>query len=394
MTTVTRAHRRRDGQPRLRVRLRTAGFALVVGLIYAQCSRPAATPRETPLVLAGATVTGSTVQIAGRGFREHGTQGTLPSVLIGGGPNGSLRPLVVRPESTDTVLVAELPTPRPIPGSYRLLVRFDGTPDDAEGQSAVLDIAIGSADSADASANAAEVQALQSQLRALAAGQLAMQKQLEELRTIAARGAAPAAPPAVAVVNQVIDIGNAQARGDASARVALVEFSDFECPFCGRFTTDTLPQLLREYVETGKVRYVFRNYPLESIHPDAFRAAVAAECAGEQQRFWVLHDELFAHQNALTPDGILIDARTAGLDLPRFQQCEASAAAAARVRADESQAGEVGANSTPTMFVGTVTSDGSKVRALRMIRGAQPYAMFKAAIDGVLNSANRTARRP
>lgn len=393
MTAATRVHRRRDGLSRLRVRLRTAGLALAVGFTCAQCSRPAATPRETPLVLAGATVTGSTVQIDGRGFRGHGAQAALPSVLLGGGPNGSLRPLVVRPQSTDTVLVAELPTPRPTPGSYRLLVRFGGTPDDAEGQSAVLDIAIGSADSAGASADAAEVQALQSQLRALAAGQLAMQKQLEELRTIAARGAAPAAPPAVAVVNQVIDIGNAQARGEASARVALVEFSDFECPFCGRFTTETLPQLFREYVETGKVRYVFRNLPLESIHPDAFRAAVAGECAGEQQRFWTLHDALFTHQNALTPDGILTDARTAGLDLPRFQQCEASAATAARVRADESQAGQVGANSTPTMFVGIVMPDGSKVRAVRIIRGAQPYETFKAAIDGVLDSVNRTARK-
>jgi len=295
------------------------------------------------------------------------------------------------------VLVAELPTPGPVPGSYRLLVRPGNKPDDVDGPFATVDIAIGESGAAGAAANSPEVEALQRQLQTLTAGQLAMQKQLEELKALVARGATPAAPPAepaVAVVNRVIDVSNAQSRGAASAKVAVVEFSDFECPFCGRFTTDTLPQLLREYVDTGKVRYVFRNLPLESIHPDAFRAAVAGECAGEQQRFWPLHDELFVHQNALTPDGILTDAKAADLDLPRFQQCEASAATAARVRADESQAGQVGANSTPTMFVGTLLPDGSTVRAVRIIRGAQPYETFKAAIDGVLDSVNRTVRKP
>lgn len=377
--------------------LRKSVFAIAVGVLCAQCSKPAAVRPETALLITGATVTGVTVQIDGRGFRAQGAQGLPPQVSLGGGPNGSLRPLTVRPDFTDSVLVAELPTPRPAPGSYRLLVRPGNKPDDVDGPFATVDIAIGESGAAGVGANSPEVEALQHQLQTLAAGQLAMQKQLQELKVLAARGAAPAAPqapPAVAVVNQVIDIADAQMRGDASAKVAIVEFSDFECPFCGRFTIDTLPQLLREYVDTGKVRYVFRNLPLESIHPDAFRAAVAGVCAGEQERFWALHDELFTHQTALSPDGILTDARTAGLDLPRFQQCQGSAATAARVRADESQAGQVGANSTPTMFVGIVMPDGSKIRAMRIIRGAQPYETFKAAIDGVFNSVNRTVRKP
>jgi protein-disulfide isomerase len=180
--------------------------------------------------------------------------------------------------------------------------------------------------------------------------------------------------------------GNA-VKGAATAKVALVEFSDYECPFCARYTRDTLPQLMRDYIDTGKVKYIFRNLPLESIHSSALRAAVAAECAGEQGKYWELHDQLFANQTALGASAIANYARTAGLDTTRFQACVSSDRHTARIKRDQADAQNAGAGSTPTIFVAVVTPGDSKVRAVRLIRGAQNYSTFKTAIDSVIAAA-------
>lgn len=200
---------------------------------------------------------------------------------------------------------------------------------------------------------------------------------------------APPAPAAAAVatVDTPIDIAGAATKGSPTAKVALVEFSDYQCPFCGRYATSTLPELTREYIDTGKIRYVFRNLPLESIHPNAFRAAVAAECAGEQGKYWPMHDRLFAGQTALDAPSIVNYGRAAGVDVVRFQQCLDSDKHVARIRQDQSEGGRIGATSTPTFFVALINPGETKVRAVRLIRGAQPYPTFTAVIDSVLASA-------
>jgi protein-disulfide isomerase len=244
-----------------------------------------------------------------------------------------------------------------------------------------------------AEAQASDIETLKREIQALVAGQVAIQKQLDDIKTILARtpaAAAPAptaAPPPVSVVDSMIETAGAAFRGSATAKVAIVEFSDFECPFCGRYTRDTVPQLLKEYVDTGKVKYVFRNLPLESIHPSALRAAVAAECAGDQGKYWPLHDYLYANQTALDAPSILNGARTAGLDVTRFQQCIASDKPTTRIKKDQADAQQAGAGSTPTIFIAVTTPGDSKVRAVRLVRGAQAYPTFKGAIDSVLASA-------
>src|SRR5262249_7401275 len=141
---------------------------------------------------------------------------------------------------------------------------------------------------------------LQTQLEKLAAGQAAMQKQLEELTLlIKGRAAGPAVPADLA-----LPIAGAPARGSTTARVTLVEFSDYQCPFCGRYARDTYAQLDHDYVKTGKVLYVFRNLPLESLHPQSFKAHEAALCAGDQGKYWEMHDQLFASQSALDATSI------------------------------------------------------------------------------------------
>jgi protein-disulfide isomerase len=97
-------------------------------------------------------------------------------------------------------------------------------------------------------------------------------------------------------LDAVVAIGDAPVKGNPNAKLTLIEFSDYQCPFCRRHAENTLPSLDKEYIATGKVRYVFHDFPLEAIHPQAFKAAEAAHCAGEQQKYWEMHGRLFANQ--------------------------------------------------------------------------------------------------
>jgi protein-disulfide isomerase len=143
------------------------------------------------------------------------------------------------------------------------------------------------------------------------------------------------------------------------------------------------PQLEAEYIQTGKVKYVRRDFPLESIHPHAFKAAEAAHCAQEQGKGWELHGRLFGHQQQLAPTDWPGHAHALGLDASAFQQCLESGKYAARIRQDTSEAQAAGVTGTPSFFLG-VSDPSGKVTATRMFKGAQAYAAFKAAIDDLL----------
>ena len=220
---------------------------------------------------------------------------------------------------------------------------------------------------------------LRKRIEALEANQKAILQQLQEIRAVLP--SKPATSAASATTADVT-IDGAPSRGRADAKVTVVEFSDFECPFCGRFTREVRGQLEREYVDTGKVRMVFRNFPLQQIHPHALHAAAAAECARIQGRFWEMHARLFANQQALADSDLLAHARAVGLDMPAFQGC-VSAQAATRIERDLKEGGNAGITGTPTFFIGKLTSDG-KVHVVQRIVGSQPYAAFKSALDAAL----------
>jgi len=144
-----------------------------------------------------------------------------------------------------------------------------------------------------------------------------------------------------------IDIDGAPSRGSQMAPVTVVEFSDFECPYCGR-AHPVLQQLLRDF--EGRVRVVFKHYPL-SAHPHAMPAARAAVAAGNQDRFWEMHDLLFEHQRQLEEEDILGYAEQIGLDMERFRADIASAETQDRVEADKEAGERAGVEGTPTFFV-------------------------------------------
>lgn len=127
-----------------------------------------------------------------------------------------------------------------------------------------------------------------------------------------------------------------------------------------------------------------RDFPLESIHPHAFKAAEAAHCAADQGKYWEMHDRLFAHQRNLTAGELPGHATALGLDLPKFRQCLESGRHTAQVRRDLTDGETAGVRGTPTFFLGVMEASGSTVKVVRVIRGAQPFSAFKATIDAVL----------
>lgn len=173
-------------------------------------------------------------------------------------------------------------------------------------------------------------------------------------------------------------------KGDPGAPITIVEFSDFQCPFCGRFYEQTLPLIERDYIETGKARLVYRDMPLEEIHPQAPAAHIAAECAGDQGRFWDYHDLLFDRQgewSRLQPAAL--DAALAGyadeLGLDgSFGECVRSPEAAREMQLDRAQALGMGLTGTPTFLIGGNGHD------FVAISGAQPYSTFASILDGML----------
>jgi protein-disulfide isomerase len=171
-----------------------------------------------------------------------------------------------------------------------------------------------------------------------------------------------------------IDLEGRPSRGPADAKVTIVEFSDFQCPFCSRGYQILEEQVLPEY--EGKVRLFFKHLPLKSIHPWAEGAALAAECAAEQsgEGFWKMYHSLFKGQRDMNQDNLKAKvtdfAKSAGLDEVKFAQCYDGKTALPRVEKDLAEAAAVGANSTPTFFI-----NGHR------LEGAQPLENFKALID-------------
>ena len=155
--------------------------------------------------------------------------------------------------------------------------------------------------------------------------------------------------------------------GRATAPVTVVEFSDYQCPYCQR-VEPTLKRLREAYGD--KLRFVWKDFPLTQIHPQAFKAGEAAHCAGDQGKYWELHDVLFNKQQELQPPDLKRHAAELGLDANAFNQCLDSSKHGERVRDGVSEGGALGVNSTPTLFING-----------RRLSGAQPYEAFTVIID-------------
>ena len=184
----------------------------------------------------------------------------------------------------------------------------------------------------------------------------------------------PAAPAAPTKVN--VDIGHFPIKGDKNAKVTVIEFADFQCPFCEKFFSQTESNLIKDYVNTGKIKFAFRNWAF--LGPESTFAAEGAECANEQGKFWEYHDYLYSHQGqensgAFAKDKLEGFAGSIGLDADKFKTCLETDKYATQVK-DEYSAGQTaGVNGTPATFVNGI-----------LISGAVPYASFQQTIDAAL----------
>jgi protein-disulfide isomerase len=169
--------------------------------------------------------------------------------------------------------------------------------------------------------------------------------------------------------------------GSPAARVAIVEFSDFQCPYCERFHQDTFAQLKKAYVDTGKVQYTTRSFPL-LMHPLARDAAIAAHCAGKQDAYWKMREGLFNQQSRLGPDLYRELSANLKLDDAAFTSCLKDPASAREVDADLAFGQSVGVRGTPSFFVGRI-ENGQLVDAMS-ISGAKPFPVFAQAIESLL----------
>jgi protein-disulfide isomerase len=170
------------------------------------------------------------------------------------------------------------------------------------------------------------------------------------------------------VVRYDVPVDDDPGIGPEDAAITIVEFSDYQCPYCQRWHAEVYTKLLVDYPD--EVRIVYRDFPLTSIHSEAVPAAEAANCAFEQGSFWEYHDKLFSGELTLGQDAYLQYASSLGLDMENFEECVASRRYADEVQADFQYAANLGVQSTPTFFLNGIP-----------IVGAQPYEVFKQIID-------------
>jgi protein-disulfide isomerase len=229
---------------------------------------------------------------------------------------------------------------------------------------------------------AARLSALEKEQRQLADE---VQGLLEELSRV------PKGTPAAPKPGDPLSLENLPTKGSPEAPVVVIEYADFECPYCGSFSQQTLPAIEEDFVRTGSVEWAFASLPLQEIHPDAVDAAEAAECARRQDRFWEMHDELFADQHHLDQVSLVNRARSLGLNVERFADCVQGAGSDA-VRTAAAAVRGAGIAVTPTFLIGRRGVDGG-LRLVRTLVGAVDFETFKKAIDSVLDTTNRGGSR-
>jgi len=191
-------------------------------------------------------------------------------------------------------------------------------------------------------------------------------------------GSLPA--PDQAVGGKFVGVDDDPAIGDAKARVTIIEFGDYQCPSCRLFWRDVEPRLKKDYINTGKVRLVFRDFPIVQIHPESIMAAMAADCAFEQGKYWQYHDKIFREQDKRGEDVVRFTVKDLkkwgkdiGLDVATFDECVDSKRYRDEVAKDVADGDDLGIQGTPMFFING-----------HVVGGAQRYPVFKKLIDALL----------
>ena len=210
----------------------------------------------------------------------------------------------------------------------------------------------------------------------------AILKELREIKQLLARQQPPAPPAQRMPQTMTVKSDAIYVLGKSDAPLTMVEFTDYQCPFCGRFEATTFPEIKKNYIDTGKMRLIVRDLPLEGLHPFALKAAQAVHCAGDQGKFWEMKDLLFKNQNKLDADSLTGYAtRDLALNADTFRKCMADGKHLKEIGAEARYAQSLGITGTPTFIVGKTSGDSVEGR---LIVGALPYESFAAVINDAL----------
>lgn len=190
---------------------------------------------------------------------------------------------------------------------------------------------------------------------------------------------------AVQTIDGSLNIADRPGMGPKDSDVILVEFGDFQCPFCKRHLTETAQEIHQRLILKNQLRYVFLDYPMEAKHPFAIKAAIAARCAEEQGRYWEMRNNLFNNQKALHELFLVEHAKNAGMDDVEFNNCLLSGRYVSAIRQDQIVGKSLGIKGTPTFFIGI--NKGDKIQMVRKIQGAQPYEVFEKEIRQAIELA-------
>jgi len=188
-------------------------------------------------------------------------------------------------------------------------------------------------------------------------------------------------------VTAEVSVSGKPSLGREDAPVTMVEFSDYQCPFCKRHFLTVLPIIKKEYIDTGKIRYVFRDFPIASLHPQAKKGHEAAYCAGEQNKYWEMHDTLFENSKDFSVPALNRYAQGIGLEGDRYNNCLQSGKYSSRIEKEIAEGVKAGVRGTPSFFIGP-SGSGGKITGT-MVRGAQPLARFRQVIENALRVAGK-----
>jgi protein-disulfide isomerase len=207
-------------------------------------------------------------------------------------------------------------------------------------------------------------------------------RQIKKLLERQPAGPSAAAPGRPADERVKVGLGTSPSIGRSDAPIVMVEFTDYQCPFCQRFHMSAFEEVKKNYIDTGKIRYVSRDLPLP-MHPNAMSAATAARCAGEQNKdkFWEMRHRLIVNANQLGTEKYNALADELKLDRAEFQACLAKDTFKAQIEKDMTDAGLAGIGGTPSFVIGRVVGDG--VEGVKVV-GAQPFGVFDAKLKEML----------
>jgi protein-disulfide isomerase len=228
------------------------------------------------------------------------------------------------------------------------------------------------------------IQTLRQEIMELKAGQAAMRRQLAEIKSLVQRsGGQPQAAREPELPDVTIDLAGFPMMGEADAPITVVEFSDFQCPYCARHVQETLPKLKEEFVATGKIRYAAGDFPLPS-HTEAFKGSVAAHCAGEQGKFWEMGHKIFEHYREINAETLPGYAEEVGLDVAKFEECFASGRHDEAINKRKAAGSSASVTGTPMFLLGYTDEDGTEFKPVEAIRGAHPFPEFERKIEELL----------